>query len=69
MVGNRGFGAFAAYAASKFAVEGLSRSAAQELARTKIRVNTVAPGPVDCKHPRILRSPASRYLRPLLAFK
>ncbi len=22
-----------------------------------------------CKHPRILRLPASRYLRPLLAFK
>ncbi len=25
--------------------------------------------PFRCKHPRILRLPASRYLRPLLAFK
>jgi NAD(P)-dependent dehydrogenase (short-subunit alcohol dehydrogenase family) len=47
VAGRRGFGGFSAYAASKFAVEGLSRSAAQELAEVKIRVNTVAPGPID----------------------
>jgi NAD(P)-dependent dehydrogenase (short-subunit alcohol dehydrogenase family) len=46
VAGRRGFGGFSAYAASKFAVEGLSRSAAQELAAAKVRVNTVAPGPI-----------------------
>ena len=45
-VGRKGFANFAAYAASKFAVEGLSRSLAAELAPSKIRVNTVAPGPI-----------------------
>jgi len=47
VAGRRGFSAFSAYVASKFAVEGLSRSIAQELATSKVRVNTVAPGPID----------------------
>ena len=47
MAGRRGFGGFSAYVASKFAVEGLSRSAAQELAPSNVRVNTVAPGPIE----------------------
>jgi 3alpha(or 20beta)-hydroxysteroid dehydrogenase len=37
----------APYVSSKFAVRGLSRVAALELARSGIRVNTVLPGPVD----------------------
>lgn len=47
VAGHRGFGTFSSYAASKFAVEGLTRSVAQEVAPLKIRVNTVAPGPID----------------------
>lgn len=47
VAGRRGFGAFSAYAASKYAVEGLSRSAAHEVAGAKVRINTVAPGPID----------------------
>ncbi len=47
VAGRRGFSAFSAYVASKYAVEGLSRSIAQELAASKVRVNTVAPGPIE----------------------
>ncbi len=47
VAGRRGFVAFSAYVASKHAVEGLSRSVAQEMAASKVRINTVAPGPID----------------------
>lgn len=47
IAGHRGFGSFAAYVASKFAVEGLTRSVAQELAAVNVRVNAVAPGPIE----------------------
>jgi NAD(P)-dependent dehydrogenase (short-subunit alcohol dehydrogenase family) len=47
VAGRRGFSAFSAYVASKYAVEGMSRSIAQELAPSNVRVNTVAPGPID----------------------
>ncbi|MEM7351888.1 MAG: glucose 1-dehydrogenase [Acidobacteriota bacterium] len=47
VAGLRGFAAFSSYVASKFAVEGLTRSVAQEVAPLGIRVNTIAPGPID----------------------
>ena len=47
VAGLRGFPAFSSYVASKFAVEGLSRSLAQEVAEDGIRVNTIAPGPIQ----------------------
>ena len=43
--GSRGTPYMSVYAASKHAVEGLTRSAALELAKDGIRVNVVAPGP------------------------
>jgi NAD(P)-dependent dehydrogenase (short-subunit alcohol dehydrogenase family) len=43
--GSRGMAGMSVYAASKHAVEGLSKSAALELAADHIRVNVVAPGP------------------------
>ncbi|MGN9838218.1 glucose 1-dehydrogenase [Nonomuraea sp. H19] len=36
-----------AYAASKFAIRGITKSAARELARFKIRVNSVHPGAIN----------------------
>lgn len=43
--GSRGTPNMSVYAANKHAVEGLTRSAALELAKEGIRVNVVAPGP------------------------
>ncbi len=42
-----GFAGMAPYIASKHAVYGLVKTAALELAAAKIRVNAVAPGPID----------------------
>lgn len=47
VAGLKGFGMFSSYVSSKFAVEGLSRSIAQEVAGSGIRINTIAPGPID----------------------
>ncbi|MTD17240.1 SDR family NAD(P)-dependent oxidoreductase [Nakamurella sp. YIM 132087] len=51
------FAGYAAYAASKAGVQAMSQSVAKELAHFGIRVNTVAPGPVDTA--MAARTPAS----------
>lgn len=47
IAGQVGIAGAAVYAASKHAVEGLTRSAALEAAAAGVRVNAVAPGPVQ----------------------
>jgi len=47
IAGQVGVAGASVYAASKFAVEGLTRSAALEGAAAGVRVNSVAPGPVE----------------------
>jgi NAD(P)-dependent dehydrogenase (short-subunit alcohol dehydrogenase family) len=47
IAGTIGFPGAAPYVASKHAVCGLVKTAAMELAPSKIRVNAVAPGPID----------------------
>src|ERR1700704_741121 len=45
--GHTGAAGASLYSASKHAVEGLTRSAALEAAESGVRVNVVAPGPID----------------------
>jgi NAD(P)-dependent dehydrogenase (short-subunit alcohol dehydrogenase family) len=45
--GHRGAAGASVYAASKHAVEGLTKSAALESAASGVRINAVAPGPTD----------------------
>ena len=53
VAGLRGGGTLIAYVASKHAVVGMTRSAAQELGRQGIRVNAVCPSPIET---RMMRS-------------
>lgn len=47
VLGSRGVAGFSAYVASKYAVEGLTQSVALEVAKENIRINAIAPGPIQ----------------------
>jgi NAD(P)-dependent dehydrogenase (short-subunit alcohol dehydrogenase family) len=47
IAGILGFNAMSVYTASKHAVVGLTRTTALEMAQAGVRVNAVAPGPID----------------------
>lgn len=47
VVGRKGFPNASVYTASKHAVEGLTKSAALEVAEKGVRINAVAPGPIE----------------------
>lgn len=55
IIGMRGGGGLVAYSSSKWALRGLTRSAALELGPEGIRVNSIHPGPIDT--PMMRRAP------------
>jgi 3alpha(or 20beta)-hydroxysteroid dehydrogenase len=65
IAGTRGARALSAYSASKFAIRGLSRSAALELGHDAIRVNAVLPGPIDTDMITAFRDPSTLLDRPI----
>ncbi|MBV9951263.1 MAG: glucose 1-dehydrogenase [Acidimicrobiia bacterium] len=58
IAGLQGVSAMAAYSMSKFALRGLTRSAALELGHDGIRVNSVHPGPIDTEMIAAFRDPS-----------
>ncbi len=56
----RGRAGLSGYVASKHAVLGLTRTAALEVAGTRVRVNAVLPGPIESRMIRELNEQASR---------
>jgi 3alpha(or 20beta)-hydroxysteroid dehydrogenase len=65
IAGLQGVGPMAAYSMSKFALRGLSRSAAIALGHRGIRVNSVHPGPIDTDMIAEFRNPESLSDRPI----
>lgn len=65
IAGTRGARALGAYSSSKFAIRGLTRTAAVELGVDGIRVNAVLPGPIDTDMVTAFRDPSTLLDRPV----
>lgn len=65
IAGTRGVAGLAGYSSSKWALRGLTRSAALELGHDGIRVNAVLPGPIDTDMIAAFRDPATLVDRPI----
>ncbi|QXC59535.1 glucose 1-dehydrogenase [Aquihabitans sp. G128] len=65
IAGLQGVGGLSAYSMSKFALRGLSRSAAIELGHDGIRVNSVHPGPIDTDMIAAFHDPEALVDRPI----
>ncbi|CAN5480380.1 glucose 1-dehydrogenase [soil metagenome] len=65
IAGTRGVGSMAGYSSSKWAIRGLTRSAALELGHDGIRVNAVLPGPIDTGMIAAFRDPSTLVDRPI----
>jgi len=66
LAGLIGFPEYAAYCSSKFAIVGISKTAALELAPRRIRVNCVCPGSVDTPMMQVESAQAELALVPYL---
>jgi 3alpha(or 20beta)-hydroxysteroid dehydrogenase len=64
VAGLRGSPGAIAYSATKWALRGMTKAAAVDLAPRKIRVNSVHPGPIDTEMLRI-RTPEQNQLVPM----
>lgn len=65
IAGLRGHKGLGAYVSSKFALRGLTRTAAVELGHDGIRVNAVLPGPIDTDMITAFRDPSTLADRPV----
>lgn len=65
IAGKRGANGLCGYSASKYAIRGLTRSAAIELGHDAIRVNAVLPGPIDTDMITAFRDPSTLLDRPV----